>query len=557
MTRRGPLVVLVACWLSGVGRGGAQAPAVVPDTGSISGRIIVLGESSPVPVRRARVTLDGGAERQATDTDTDGRYRFAGLGPGSYLVTAEKPGYVTLQAGASKPFIRPAPIPLKQAESLTVNLALPRGAALEGRLLTGTSEAALPATVAAVRVTATVQGRRPTVVAQATTDDLGRFRIHSLPAGAYYLEASVDPSAASSAPASPGQRAQGPARTYYPGTTNVSDAQAVRVATGEDRSGLDFDLQQVPMSSLRIRVLDAAGNAPAVAGCRVQAVGGPVGVVRGMSVPSRPNVCLYPAVPPGEYWMMGAARSAQGGPAEFAVSRVTVSGEDIGEIVLRVERGAEIAGTVESDSGEAGPAPGRVRVVTHAMAFDLPSPDARTATPQNFAAVQVSADGRFVMASVFGPTVFRLAGLPAGWALSAVWLDDRDVTDVAADVTAAEKPRRLRMIVTDRTARLHGTVTTADGRPVPPDTRVLVFASDERRWDPPSRFVFVAIPGADGRFSLDGVLPGSYVVTTLDDLEDDSRHDAAVLRGLSGTGTRIALAAGDDVAVALKTGRAR
>ena len=510
-----------------------------------------------MPVRRARVTLEGGAGRQVTDTDTDGRYRFAGLRAGSYQVTAEKPGYVTLPAGATRPFIRPAPILLKQAEALTVNLALPHGAALEGRLVAETGEPVQAATVAAVRLTATVQGRRPAVVAQARTDDLGRFRIHSLPAGAYYVEASDATLAATSAPSAPGQRVEGWARTYYPGTASVSDAQAVRVASGEDRGGLDFDMQQMPLSSLTLRILDAAGKAPAAVGCRVQVVGGPVGAVRGFSAPSAANVCIFPAVPPGEYWVMGAARSAPGGPAAYAASRITASGEDIGEVVLHVERGAEITGTIDPNAGETWPAPNGVRIVTHAMAYDLPSPDSRTAAPQNPVATQASADGRFVFASVFGPTVFRLAGLPAGWALSTVWLDDREVTDVAGDLTAAQQPRRLRMVVTNRTARLKGTVTSVDRRPVHPDTRVIVFATDERLWAAPSRFVFVAVPDADGRFSVDGVLPGSYSVAALDDLEDESWHDPTVLRQLTEIATAVTLAAGDDATVALKTGRAR
>ena len=84
---------LVFWWLIGAALGGgAQAPVEPPDAGSISGRVVVLGESSPVPIRRARVTLEGGVGRQVTDTDTDGRYRFAGLRAGSYQVTAEKPG---------------------------------------------------------------------------------------------------------------------------------------------------------------------------------------------------------------------------------------------------------------------------------------------------------------------------------------------------------------------------------------------------------------------------------------------------------------------------------
>ena len=551
-------VVLVWVWLAAAVATSAQAPLA---TGSISGRVTVRGEPSPLPVRRARVTLDGGGTRAVTDTDTDGRYQFAGLQAGSYHVTAEKSGYVTLTAGATRPFVRPAPTALKNGEAITLDIALPRGAALEGRLADGSGEPLENVLVAAVRLVTTSQGRRPTVVAQDWTDDLGRFRVHSLPAGAFLLEAGFPSTLSMGVTAIPGKPVEGLARTYYPGTASVSDAQPVRVGVGEERTSLDFEMQRVPVSRLTLRVVDTTGKPPSTTGCRVQPVGGPFRLDAGPYVPQRGNVCEFHALPPGDYWVMGAARLSPGGSAAYAVSRITASGDDLGEMVLRVERSADIAGTIEPDEPDVWEHPPTVRVLTHAVAYDLPSPDGLLdglmARANDAATTTAGPDGRFSLASVFGPTVFRLAGLPPGWALSAVWLDDQEVTDRAADLSATEKTRRLKMIVTNRTGRLAGTIARQDREPLAPDARVVVFAADESRWAAPSRFVAVAVPESNGRFSLEGLLPASYLVAVADDLDDDFWQDPEVLRRLTGRATLVTLAAGDSMTVALTTGGLR
>jgi hypothetical protein len=191
------------------------------------------------------------------------------------------------------------------------------------------------------------------------------------------------------------------------------------------------------------------------------------------------------------------------------------------------------------------------------MAYDLPSPEGWAMGTEIAAPTTPAPDGRFSLSGAFGPMVFRLAGLPAGWALRAVWLDDQDVTDRAADLRPSDRPRRLRMLVTNRTARLTGTVARSDRGPLSADTRVVVFAADEGQWATPSRFVAVARVEPTGDFSLDGLLPAAYLVSVADDLDDDSWQDSTVLRQLMGTAMAVTLAAGDNRTVALTTGGAR
>lgn len=538
-----------------LGAAAAVRAQEAPATGSISGRVLVAGSPAPVPIRRARVTLDGTGGRQVMDSDTDGRYAFHGLAPGTFVVTADKPGFVALAAGALRPSIRPAPVTLAAGASLSLDVLLPRGAALVGRVLDDRREPAQSVTVGAFRLTMTPQGRRPLLVTQATTDDRGHYRLHSLASGAYFVEAANTGPVPARA-GLPGEPATGLTRTWFPGASRVTDAQAVRVEPGETRADLDIEMMRVPVTRLVFRVLDAAGRAPRIVACRIRSVGGVLGAVSGFLNPTVPNVCEFPAVPAGDYWLLAAARPAPGAPAHFGAMQVSVAGEDLGELVLRTTAADPIDGIVEADDGEAWSVPPALHATALPALYEMPSPDRDPgAYAERPATVSSAGQVRFV--ETFGPTVFRLQGLPPGWALASVRLDDREVADRAADLTPVGRPRTLRFVVTRRTARLSGTVTSAPGTEVAPGTRVVVFAEDPAQWGAFSRHVIAVMPDANGRFECGALLPATYFAALSDDLADDDWNDPAVLNTLARGATKVALAAGDHPNVTLVPGKTR
>jgi hypothetical protein len=522
-------------------------------TGVIAGRVVVLGTQPAVPVRRARVTLLGDRlpEATLTDTDTDGRYRFEQLPAGSYRVKAEKPGYVTLEHGATRPFSRPAPIELKDGQSLTADLALPRGAALEGTILDETGETVQNITVAAVRFTFT-GGRQLQPLQEARTDDLGRYRIHSLPPGTYYVQAFPDPletAARGPGPLAPGERPRGLARTYFPGTPRLTDARRITLETGQDVSMLDFAVGTVPLATVTGHILDATGRTTMQASSRVQRVDGPVGEVRGFSDPRTPSRFEYRTVPPGDYWIMAAAVPAAGGVTEFAAMRVTIAGEDLPALTLRTERGMAIDGRVEVDGADRLPSLAGLHVIAHEQEYQLPSPGRGAPAPGSDIAVRE--DGRFTIGSLFGPRLIRLARLPAGFALQRVWLAETDITDTVTDFRATNAPRPMRIILTSRTATLSGEVTDDRGG-TPAEARIVIFAEDERLWGLHSRFVRSVTADASGRFAIDGLLPGRYLVSAVPYLEDDAWTDVDVLRQLRAHAVPLTLGARQEETITLR-----
>ena len=533
---------------SRVKAGVAQGPvrdrpaSAATGTASIAGRVVVWGTTLVMPVRRARVTLEGDGllEPTLTDTDTEGRYVFGSLPAGRYRIRADKPGFVTLELGQTRPFAKPGALDLKAREARTADLALPRGAALEGHIVNERGEPVENVTVSAVRLMPGPTGRRPMAMGQVRTDDLGRFRVHSLPPGDYYVDAAPDLLRAPGGSADARERRAPPAHTYYPGTPRVHEAQTVRVGTGQTLDSLEIGLTDLPAARLTVHILDASGHVPASAFARIQPVSGAMGGVRGTG---RDGTFVFPNVAPGDYWVMAAASSTSAADeaAEFAAVRTTVDGHDLDDLTVRTERGARIDGHVEIDSGTAAPSLAGLQLLAHESEFELPSPRGPgTASPP----IRVAPTRRFTIASLFGPRVMRLNRLPPGWALTGVWLDDRDITDVATDFRAVNGSRTLRLAITHRTASVVGTVA-GDPHVAIEDARVIVFTDDERHWTPWSRFVKSVVPSAGGSFTVDGLLPGTYLACAVDYLEDDAWRDPDVLRRLRAAATPVSLIEGD------------
>ncbi len=499
-------------------------------TAVISGRVTILDMNGvPQPVRRARVTLDAGAlaTPPKVDTDTEGRYRFEKLPAGTYRIRAEKAGFVPQVRDPRRAFERPAEFDVATDQKLTLDLPMVRGAALDGRILKDNGDPAVNALVSAMRFSYDASGRRGTAVRQTRTDDRGRFRVHSLPAGEYYLEATTDPlDVLRQAPPAAGQALTMLGRSFYPGAPRIEGGQSIPVRTGEDVAGLDFLVPTVPATAVRGTVLDSTGAAVRNMLVRVQRVGGAVGEVRGAIDPAG-NDFTYPSVPSGEFWVMGTARPSPTADLEFAVTRLTVNGEPTPALVLTTVRGAVVHGQVEVE-GATAPLLNTLHVMAHETEFELPSlPDA----PAGPSLGAVATDGTFAFRSLFGPRLFRFQRLPPGWTLKSVSLDGVDVTDVPVDFRGRETPHTVRVVITSRTGAVSGIVRDDAGEAAG-RARVVVFSADDRTWGWRSRMVKSAESNDQGRYGIEGLLDGNYLIVAVPFLEDGSWMDPMILSRL-------------------------
>jgi protocatechuate 3,4-dioxygenase beta subunit len=250
----------------------AQEPASRPTAGAVLTGRVMTGEGRDArPVRRARVTLAGPTGQRVADTDTKGIYRFDRIGLGEFKVTIEKPGFIKLQSPAPPDAV----------------LTMTRGAAIEGTVTDGAGETLSNVLVAALHAG---PGGKPVAAAQTRTDDLGRYRLHSLAGGEYWIEAATDRAFISRQVLMEGERPLEPKRAYHPAAATIDAARVVRVAAPSNTSGIDVMLvpdrafvdpasppappRDEPSGTGRVfgRIV-AAGSGKPIAGARILLVG--------------------------------------------------------------------------------------------------------------------------------------------------------------------------------------------------------------------------------------------------------------------------------------------
>lgn len=201
-----------------------------PGTGapSINGRVTTGTGSDPRPVRRAKVTVTGAglSAPLVIDTDTGGVFRISSLPPGAHKVTVQKPGFVTLETTW----------PADAAPN--ASLTLTRGGAIEGLVTDAAGDPIWNVVVTALQSQPGAAAAK--VIVQTRTDDLGRYRLHSLTAGDYRVEAATDRVFLQNVFLMQGEKRPEINKAYYPAGGVIEEGKPVRVSAGRDTAGIDI-----------------------------------------------------------------------------------------------------------------------------------------------------------------------------------------------------------------------------------------------------------------------------------------------------------------------------
>jgi len=561
-------------------------PGRQPKVGTSKLRGRVLAADTGSAVRRAQVRISGPDIGTKTAlTDTQGRYEFKDLPAGRFNVSVSKSGFVTMQYGQSRPFEQGRPIDLTEAQLMDkADIAMPRGSVLAGRVVDEFGEAVAEADVTAMRMQYQ-NGRRRLVPSgrNASTNDLGQFRIYSLPPGEYYVSATLrntasmmlDMVAGGGAAGGPSgsNTTSGYASTYYPSTPNPGEAQRVAVAVGQELATVDIQLQPVKLARVSGMAIGSDGKPMSGAivmlmpSMRDAMMFGPGGTAR----TDKDGNFTLTSVTPGEYSLqvqsMGGmfqttaggnvmafsfttsdapGNAGQSAPAqrEFGMASVNVAGEDVTGIVITGTRGAKASGTITFSGGMKPDGLTNSRV-------SAPSTDVDGNPMPSLGNSQVKADGTFELDSLVGGHIFRVQNLPRGWVLKRVTFNGEDVTDRGIDFKAGQDVEGIEIEATDKVTAIAGGVSNNAG-PVK-DYTVVVFSEDEQKWVlPQNRWMALARPDQEGRFRVNNLPPGQYYAVAVEYVAQGEWQDPEWLARAAKSAAKVTLAEGATQTLDLK-----
>ncbi len=551
-------------------QGGDQAAG----TAVIRGRVVAA--DSGMPVRRAQVRAQAGEIRanRLVSTDAQGRFELKDLPAGRWTLTASKAGYMTLRYGQKRSFEAGTPIEIGDGQLMErADFALPKGAAITGRIFDEYGDAVANARVQVLRYQ-TVQGQRRLTPAGGgdQTDDTGAYRIYGLAPGDYYISATLR---ANNGPFfdDGNNDTTSYASTYYPGTGSVSEAQRITLGVGQEQPNVTFALQPVRTVKITGTALNSMGTAltngmvTLMPADNVGPGGGPGPVLFNFGGNGRVRAdgsFTIANVSPGNYTLMAVAGpgggrgggfairiGGPGGPGlddiELASIPLSVANEDITGLTVVTSKGASLSGSVIAAEGSVAKlSTNQIQIVAQpANGQFLPGPlGNRPARVEN--------DGTFVLTGLTGQKFVRVNGLPQEWTLKAVMLNGVDVTDSALEFRGSTENSGLQVILTDKVSDVNGKVTTARGE-VTRDYTVVVFPDDPTKWAFPSRFVKTGRADQQGQFRIRALPPDDrYLAVAVDYLEDGEGTDPQFLEQIKDRATRFALGDGESKSLDLK-----
>jgi hypothetical protein len=506
-------------------------------------------------------------------------------------------------------------VPLEDGARVTdVKISLRKLVSVSGRVLDDSGTPAV--NVDMLLLTRIITQGRPTILSPAArtrTDDRGDYRFAAVPAGDYLVCACLrDPipfdghllttlaarpldllGAAGRAVTAGSEAVNLDAAlktlpvTFYPGVTLASQAERVRVASGEDTTGVDLTMTAVRAARVSGRIVGATSSVSA-AHLRLRVmtdIPEAAGITQIVPMLVQPDGRFdFANVPPGQYVlevnfrpglrgggpsgaalafvgargqaMQPAPTSPQGrgaGPADpamaplWAQELISVGDRDVTGLVIPLNRTVTVAGRV-TFSGSATPPTGPMR----GAAATLSSVESGSAARSYFG--QLQADYTFQMIGV----------LPGRYVLSVnlstpPWVVVKSVTTIGADLTEATievggSDIDLNVTVTDTTlGSLSGRVAAPSGGTEEP-TWVRIFPTERRFWPEPyaaPRRFRTSTVMSDGTFTLPSLPAGEYFLIASTQ-GGTAWMDAQTMDTLARTAERVRVNDGDKLVVEVR-----
>lgn len=533
------LVAVVVCAF--VPLGGQQTPTDEKKLCRLEGRTVnsVTGEA----VRKVKLELrkrvqDSSASWSAT-SDAEGKFAFEKVEPGTYLLGAEKTGYLQLTYGATSMRSGGTPLTLapgQQMKDLQFKL-IPQGV-ITGKVLDEDGEPVSGGTQITV-LQQRGRGGKPEFIAGESANDLGEFRLANLSPGRYFVCAQTW-SYGREVPAKD-EPEEGFVPTFYPGVTDQAGASAVEVRAGQEASGINITLR-------RARVYRVAGKLAGLASGQStrnmniiltpRNRGGTTMFFGGSSGRVKPDGTFdIGHVRPGSYLLSAMVR-ADMMPQTIGRMPVEVGDSNVKDLVVTLFEPLRISGSVRVE-GDGKASPDGMRVMM--LQADQEPVWSRPG--------MVGPDGAFKIDGIAPDKYFLNAfSLPEGTYLKSARAGKQEVLDEGLDLTEAQGAVSLELTLGTKPGAVEGMVRE-DTKPVPG-------SYVELRPDPPRPAArYLRKSGSadqNGHFTIKDVAPGKYsAYAWRENPGFDFLQDAEALKEVEGKAVKVTVEEGRSAAADL------
>jgi hypothetical protein len=503
----------------------AQAP---PPAAQVSGRVVKLtGEV----LRHATVTLLG-PQRYTTTADNNGLFAFGAVAPGAYSLIAQRIGYASQKYGAAAPLARHCGIdspnrsinPINHGDDAIatfrsciesapgVMLSLAVGQEMKDLLIPIAQLGVISGSVSNVD-SEPVQGsltamksvyergvRRLVLATSVLVGPDGSYTVDDLPAGRYYLRATIRP--ANSYPGQEKPLPENDVPTFYPSAADASNATPVEVKPGEETEGINILVRRARVFTVRGAVADSLGG---------QVTLHPKDPVLGLGFGARSSSLTpdgafeFLDIEPGAY-VLSSAQAQAAGPLLPPLD-VVVTTADIDGLTLSFAQGVAVTGaaTVEGVKPAAWPT------------LSLAPPDQPLAAPyleRGSGPARFDPNGAFTFRANVLPGRYevRIAS-PAGTYVKSIRYGAQDALHAPINIGAGASAS-LSVVLSAKVAVIAGKVANAKG-----DLAAGALVTAWPRNPEVSGGVHSGSTDQNGNFAIADLGPGAYYVAAWEDID--------------------------------------
>lgn len=527
------------------------ATAFAQSAASPSARATVEGfvtrDPDGTPVKKALIELIGENQAEAGDytamTGPDGLFRIEGVIPGRYHLFAERTGMLDSDKQRGRSEGRLLTITAGQ-EVKDIHIRLQAAAVVRGRVTDEDGDPLANAEVTVFRQTFVGGHSRWEQAGSERTNDLGEYRVSSLPAGNVFISVNPPPDfrsliEASGAATHDDKRPSTTYQTeYYPGTADRSQASPVQLHAGDDFPA-DFSLSPSPSLSIRGSVV----NLPPHATASIMLQSRDFSVIMTGADIHKDGTFVFHDVSPGNYTIIASVEGSQA--PMTARQSLQVGSTSVEGLRLSPQPGATVQGHLHFESrNQIRFDPERI-FLTLQMADAAEESDSSAVFRESFSNItHVAADGSFQWNDVpAGNYYVQIVGdgeTNGSWYLKSVSSGGRDVNDAGIAVNGGTVTLDLAASANGGIA--DGVVVNGKGEPF---ANAIVVAVPDARLRGRTDHYRKTVADQTGHFSLHGLRPGDYAVYAWESVEGEAYYNPDFVKNFEGQGSALHISEGD------------